>query len=146
MATAAECFVDDQGADAIPIRPLTSDAFERWREQASERERSWVVEGCYADLLATLVDRATELVFLDRDVATCQAHARARPWEPHKYKSKQEQDQKLEFLLSWVREYYTRDGDQALCAHQAVFDGYTGRKLKLTARPEAGFVEELEPA
>ncbi len=42
MATAAECFVDNASADALPIRPLTAEDFERWREQASERERSWI--------------------------------------------------------------------------------------------------------
>ena len=54
------------------------------------------------------------------------------PWEPHKYNSRHEQDEKLEFLLAWVREYYSREGDLSLVAHQALFDAYPGPKHKLT--------------
>ena len=47
-----------------------------------------------------------------------------------------EQDQQLAFLLSWVSEYYTRDGDMSLTGHQACFNAYTGRKVEVTVRPE----------
>ena len=39
----------------------------------------------------------------------CLANCRARPWEPHKYASKAQQDEKLAFLLDWVAAYYERD-------------------------------------
>ena len=73
----------------------------------------------------------------------CLAHCRARPWEPHKYPSKQEQDGKLEFLLAWVREYYTRQGDLSLSAHQALFDNYGGPKRKLVSPPGSDFLAEF---
>jgi hypothetical protein len=47
------------------------------------------------------------LLFIDPGMDACLAHCRNRPWEPHKYASKVEQDEKLEFLLTWVRGYYT---------------------------------------
>jgi adenylate kinase family enzyme len=91
----------------------------------------WVVEGCYAGLVrAALVD-APLLLFLEPGVEACLAHCRARPWEPHKYPSREEQDRRLPFLLSWVEAYYHRDGDLSLRAHQALFDLYQGPKQQV---------------
>lgn len=101
---------------------------------------SWVVEGCYAGLVETSLAFSPLLLFLEPGVDACMAHCRARPWEPHKYASKAEQDEKLEFLLGWVREYYVRDGDLSLAAHQALFDRYPGPKRKLTAEVLPGVV------
>jgi hypothetical protein len=50
--------------------------------------------------------------------------------------SRAEQDQQLAFLLSWVSEYYTRDGDMSLTGHQACFNAYPGRKVEVTVRPQ----------
>jgi len=103
----------------------------------------WVIEGCYAHLIgATLVHRPT-LIFLDPGVETCLAHCRARPWEPHKYASKAEQDTKLAFLLDWVRAYDTRQDDMSRHAHQALFEAYAGPKHHLTAPPEPAFLATL---
>lgn len=45
---------------------------------------SWVIEGCYADLLELLAEVADKIIFMNLAVELCQANARARPWEPHK--------------------------------------------------------------
>jgi adenylate kinase family enzyme len=92
----------------------------------------WVIEGCYADLLAHAAQRSTELVFLNPGVDVCIAHCRARPWEPHKYASKEAQDANLAMLLDWVRGYETRSDDCSLRAHRALFDGFAGAKRELT--------------
>jgi len=97
---------------------------------------AWVVEGCYAGLVRELLAYRPQLLFLDPGVDVCLTHCRSRPWEPHKYKSKVEQDEKLAFLLSWVRDYYTRDGELSLRAHQSLFDGYDGPKQKFTTPPD----------
>jgi adenylate kinase family enzyme len=94
----------------------------------------WVVEGCYAGLVQQTLAHAPILLFIDPGVEACLANCRGRPWEPHKYASKAEQDAKLEFLLSWVREYSSRDGDLSLSAHQALFEQYRGPKLRLAHR------------
>ena len=91
----------------------------------------WVAEGCYADLIALLIPDATEIIFLDLPVARCQVHARARPWEPHKYPSKEAQDANLEMLLEWIAEYPTREGELGRAAHLALFDAFTGKKQRL---------------
>ncbi len=96
-----------------------------------ETHDGWVVEGCYAGLVGAALDYAPALIFLEPGVEACLAHCASRPWEPHKYRSKAEQDERLDFLLSWVREYYSRSDDLSLSAHQALFDGYGGPKRKV---------------
>ncbi len=97
---------------------------------------TWVVEGCYADLLAAAADRCTRLVFLNPGVEACSANCRARPWEPHKYPSPEAQDQNLGMLLAWVRDYETRGDECSLQAHRRLFDRFAGEKLEATSRPE----------
>ena len=93
---------------------------------------AWVVEGCYADLLAAAIRQCTRLVFLNPGVEVCVANCRARPWEPHKYSSKQAQDENLELLVGWVRDYAARDDEFSLRAHRALYDAFAGDKAELT--------------
>jgi hypothetical protein len=94
---------------------------------------SWVVEGCYAGLLEGTLRHSPLLLFLEPGLEQCLENCRNRPWEPHKYPSKAEQDERLPFLLSWVAEYYTRDGDLSLKAHEALFAAYEGPKQRISS-------------
>lgn len=96
----------------------------------------WVLEGCYSNLIEVALQFQPLLIFLNPGLESCKAHCLERPWEPHKYRSKPEQDANLQLLLSWVTEYYTRDGPISLAAHQAVFDRYTGLKVELLHAPQ----------
>jgi len=49
---------------------------------------SWVIEGCYTDLLEMAVGESNEIIFMSLPVEDCRANAMRRPWEPHKYGSK----------------------------------------------------------
>lgn len=98
----------------------------------TEAHDSWVIEGCYADLVALALDRATRLVFLDPSVETCQAHARQRPWEPHKYPSAEAQDANLPMLLEWIAGYPTREGPLGRPAHVALYEAFDGPKERRT--------------
>ena len=100
----------------------------------------WVVEGCYAKLIQVTLDFAPRLILLNPGLAQCLDNCRARPWEPHKFASKAEQDQHLAFLLDWVADYYQRDGEMSLAAHAALFTGYPGTKHELRQQPR------LQPA
>ena len=91
----------------------------------------WIVEGCYSDLIAVSLRHCPLLIFLDPGMERCLENCRKRPWEPHKFGSQAEQDNKLAFLLNWVREYYTRDGPMSLHAHEALFRTYAGPKQRL---------------
>ena len=94
---------------------------------------SWIIEGCYGRWMSHLFPHATEIVFLNPGEATCLSNCRARPWEPHKYPSKEAQDSRLAALLDWVRGYYSRSDDMSLQMHRQLFDSYQGRKLEITA-------------
>ena len=103
----------------------------------------WVVEGCYAGLIQTAMQHSPLLLFLEPGREACLENCLNRPWEPHKYKSKQEQDQKLDFLLAWVKDYYQRGDDQSLIAHHALFENYQGPKRKLAHRVQPNDLDHL---
>ena len=105
-------------------------------ERFCKAHEHWIIEGCYAECAQATLRYRPELVFIDPGEETCLAHCRARPWEPHKYASKAEQDAKLEFLLGWVAGYYTRDDDMSHAAHRALYDAYDGPKRLVTRAPE----------
>lgn len=92
----------------------------------------WVIEGCYGDLAQHAAPHCTRLLFLNPGVDACLAHNLDRPWEPHKYASKTEQDAMLENLQAWVRGYTERGDAWSLRAHRAIFDAHAGDKVELT--------------
>lgn len=103
----------------------------------------WVVEGCYAGLTRAALPHASLLLFLEPGVQACVANCHSRPWEPHKFKSLQEQNRHFAPLLAWVRAYYQREGDASLREHQALFDAFDGPKHKLTGKATAWSVGEV---
>lgn len=109
--------------------PLTDSA--RLLREFTSKNQSWVIEGCYTDLLEILAAEATELVFLKLEVGQCIENARSRPWEPHKYESKEAQDANLEMLLEWIAQYESRDDVFSLAAHTKFFDDFAGAKTCL---------------
>lgn len=96
----------------------------------------WIVEGCYTALMMVALESRPLLLFMNPGLEQCLENCRLRPWEPHKYASKQEQDERLDFLLAWVAGYYTRSGDVSYSRHRACFDSYSGSKHEVTARPQ----------
>ena len=93
----------------------------------------WVVEGCYSDLLEIVIPEASEIIFLNLPVETCIANAKRRPWEPHKYESKEAQDSNLQMLISWIAQYPDRDDTFSMSSHKALYDGYEGKKTMYTS-------------
>ena len=91
---------------------------------------AWVVEGCYGNLVAAALRFDPVLIFLNPGVEKCTTHCLQRPWEPHKYASKAEQDANLQPLLAWVAEYDSRDGPMSLAAHRSLFRDHPGRKVE----------------
>jgi len=93
---------------------------------------SWIIEGCYGKWMEHLLPQCTDIIFCNPPEEVCLANCRARPWEPNKFKTKQEQDRWLPALLDWVRAYYTRDGDLSLATHRRLFDAFDGAKREIT--------------
>jgi adenylate kinase family enzyme len=106
---------------------------------------SWVIEGCYSDLLELLMftkikdsnhyqltNHADEIIFLDLPIATCITNAKNRPWEPHKYPSKLAQDDNLEMLIDWIKAYETRTDNFSRQSHRQIYDNFSGKKTLIT--------------
>ena len=97
-----------------------------------DARRDWVVEGCYASLVAESLAFGPTLVFLDPSIEACLAHCRQRPWEPHKYESRQAQDANLEMLVEWISQYEQREDTFSRRAHLALYESFGGKKTILT--------------
>lgn len=100
-------------------------------DEFTASNEAWVIEGCYTDLLEMLADKATEVVFLNLPIEQCVQNAKGRPWEPHKYASKEAQDANLEMLLDWIVQYELRDDVFSLAAHTSFYDGFAGTKTSI---------------
>lgn len=128
-----------------PDQPAVPRDEERARIDVREfcrNNEAWVVEGCYANLIDAALVFGPKLILLNPGQAACASNCRSRPWEPHKYASKAEQDANLEFLLSWVEGYYTRSGSMSLTGHRECFSSYGGPKREIEAPPE---LRNLDP-
>lgn len=89
---------------------------------------NWVVEGCYSDLLALIIPKSDEIIFLNLPVSSCVSNAKNRPWEPHKYDSKEAQDANLDMLIDWIAQYEDRTDTFSKQAHEKLFADYQGEK------------------
>jgi len=89
---------------------------------------SWVIEGCYADLLEIVAPLASEAVFMNLSAAQCIENAKNRPWEPHKYENKEAQDNNLEMLIEWIGQYTQRDDLFSYRSHLRLYEEFVGKK------------------
>ena len=91
---------------------------------------SWVIEGCYGDLVQAASAHCTKLVFLNPGLDACLANNIRRPWEPHKYASLEQQNSMLANLQAWVSGYYERNDAWSYKSHRQVFDKFGGIKVE----------------
>lgn len=89
---------------------------------------NWVVEGCYSDLLEMVTPSADEVIFLNLPISACVANAKKRPWEPHKYESREAQDANLDMLIDWISQYNSRTDTFSKTAHEKLFEKFQGNK------------------
>lgn len=93
----------------------------------------WIIEGVYSDLIEEALPYCTELRFLNPGVETSIRHCHARPYEPDKFPTPQAQDENLQNLLDWVRQYESRDDEYGLVRHRSLFDAFNGPKREFTS-------------
>lgn len=93
---------------------------------------NWFIEGCYSDIVEPLLDHCDELIFLNPGIEACVAHCYSRPWEPEKFKSREEQAENLDNLIQWVRSYETRTDEYGLIRHRALYESFGGKKREYT--------------
>jgi len=123
-----------------PQRRELEDSINDLNDFLSQHE-NWVIEGVYADLLSSISSDATKMFFVNPGIDTCIANSKNRPWEPHKYESKEAQDKNLEMLIDWIKQYPERDDEFSLTAHQKLFDDFVGNKVEYTSN-ERGLNDE----
>ena len=99
----------------------------------TDANKDWVIEGCYSDLLEIVIPKSNEIIFLNLPIAECIANARQRPWEPHKYESKEAQDTNLELLTDWISQYINRNDTFSKESHAALYRNYSGKKTMYTS-------------
>ena len=98
--------------------------------QFTNQHAAWVIEGCYTDLLELVGEYSTEIIFMDLSVEQCIENARNRPWESHKYSSKEAQDNNLEMLVSWIKAYATREDEFSYQTHVSFYENFTNKKSR----------------
>lgn len=110
-----------------PVRSSLQDSIDKINQSTKENP-GWVIEGCYSDLLAAIINKAEQAIFLNLSITSCIDNCRNRPWESDKYQSLEQQNQNLDMLLEWVQQYPLRDDEFSLKAHQKLYDDFTGKK------------------
>ena len=115
--------------DAPTSRRPIADSLEDLAAFMAEND-AWVIEGCYSSLLGAAIRQCSKVLFLNPGADQCVENCRARPWEPHKYDSPQEQDKNLEMLVAWVRSYESRTDEFSLQAHRQLYDTFDGVKIE----------------
>ena len=114
-----------------PERRLLADSESDISDFISSHDE-WVIEGCYSDLLELALDESNELIFMNLPVEECVLNAKNRPWEPHKYKSKEAQDSNLDMLIDWISQYSKRTDTFSKAAHKEIYERYKGSKRMIT--------------
>lgn len=98
--------------------------------------KNWVIEGCYSDLLECALEKATKAIYLSLPIEQCVENAKSRPWEPHKYASKKAQDANLDMLISWIRQYESRNDTFSKTAHEQLFEQFSGQKVLISSNEQ----------
>ena len=124
----------DEGQESPTRKPLIDSETEIGLFLADNS--TWVIEGCYSDLLALVLPHSTEIIFLNPGVEGCIVNSKKRPWESHKYDSPEAQNANLEMLIAWIEQYEERTDEFSLQAHRRLFDTYRGRKREYTSNED----------
>jgi adenylate kinase family enzyme len=95
-----------------------------------KQNNQWVIEGCYSDLLTHTLKYCSEIIFLNLPVELCISNAKKRPWEPHKYKTKAEQDANLTMLIDWISQYENRRDTFSKASHEKLYNEFLGKKAQ----------------
>jgi adenylate kinase family enzyme len=102
-------------------------------DEFMQQHNTWVIEGCYTDLLTIAETHSTEVIFMNLPINDCITNAKNRPWEPHKYDSKELQDANLAMLIDWISQYELREDTFSKSAHLNFYQHYTvGKKQMFT--------------
>ncbi len=94
-----------------------------------------VIEGCYADLVQASATGQDHLIWLDIPVEQCIENARDRPWEAHKWASRELQNEFLPRLLDFIAGYSDDDSPTGRPGHAELFGTFPGTTERRTESP-----------
>jgi adenylate kinase family enzyme len=90
----------------------------------------WVIEGVYGWLATEALPRATALLLLDFPVDECVENVQARG-------VRRGGDEASHMaLITWIREYRTRENSNSFKGHSEIFEAFTGPKARLVSRTD----------
>ncbi len=115
----------------LPITPPERAPLEESKQKIEEfisTNKSWVIEGCYTDLMEMVSHVSSEIIFLNLSIEQCVENAKARPWEPDKYESKEAQDANLDMLIKWIKDYKERDDVFSFNSHMQFYEEFNDKK------------------
>ncbi|RAI71392.1 adenylate kinase [Pseudomonas fluorescens] len=115
-------------SDEHSIARPRNEALGMARRAASEEH--WVIEGVYGWIVSEILPRSTALIWLSVRDEECVANIRQRE------AGRDEQDLLLIALLEWAGSYRQRQGSSGFAAHQQLFEGFCGAKIRLKDREE----------
>lgn len=116
----------------LPPKRTSLQACRKLIESFMHDKQRWIIEGCYTDLLDFATPFASQLIFLDLPIQACINNAKKRPWEPHKYASKEAQDANLAMLINWISDYENRLDTFSKKSHQELYSRFKGLKKRMT--------------
>jgi adenylate kinase family enzyme len=90
-------------------------------------EQRWVIEGVYGWIISEILHRTTALIWLCVDDEECVANIHQRETQD---------DERLVAMLEWAGSYRKRDDSSGFAAHQRLFEGFCGAKIRLEDRKE----------
>ena len=97
---------------------------------AFSQESTWVIDGVFGWLVDVISPRATLLIWLDLPWSECEASLLQRG-PVHGANEAEFND-----LLAWAHLYWERKTSSSHMRHGQLFDGFTGRKLRMRARAD----------
>jgi adenylate kinase family enzyme len=90
-------------------------------------EQHWVIEGVYGWIASEVLHRVTALIWLSIGDEECLANIHQRETQDN---------ERLVALLEWAGSYRKRDDSSGFAAHQRLFEGFCGAKIRLADRKE----------
>ncbi|NSL55152.1 P-loop NTPase family protein [Uliginosibacterium aquaticum] len=107
----------------------------------------WIAEGVFGRLAEHFLPHADLLIWLDLEWSICAERLglRARGDAPHMGRTQTAES--LESLLNWAGAYETRSNDCSRAGHAALFEQFTGQRLRLrTVEEVRAFAENFATA
>ena len=137
-----------QQQHSLPILDLDSIAWQpEWGKRRSfeaslpdlrqfiAAHKTWIIEGCYGDLIDAALTYCTDLRFLNPGIDVCVANCERRHNDWRKHRRPEDERSPLEELLPWIRDYEQRRDEFSLARHRAIFDQFDGRKTEYNELP-----------